>query len=88
MQSDEIKTGHCYFIGVHKGRRVVAYVTKVIDRPMGVIGDDGPASSRPGVGTARFLWRNAAYHIGWSRYEQQLPITVFAQLATEEVAAV
>jgi hypothetical protein len=89
MQPDEIKTGHRYFIGVHNGRRVVAHVTKVIDRPFGgVIADDGTASSRPDVAAARFRWRNAAYHSGWSRYETQLPITVFAQLATEEVAAV
>ena len=86
MQPDEIKTGHGYFIGVHNGRRVVAHVTKVIDQPIGgVIGDD---ESPSGVATARFLWRNAAYHSGWSRYQQQLPLRVFAQLATEEVAAV
>ena len=84
MQPDEIKIGHCYFIGTHNRRRVVAQVTRFIDQSI----DGGDGSSRRNVAKARFLWRNAAYRSGWSRYEQQLPLSVFAQLATEDVAAV
>jgi hypothetical protein len=87
MQPNEIAIGHCYFIGTHNRRRVFARVTELIDPPVSVVAVDG-SSSRQDVATARFRWRNAAYPSGWSRYEKQLPMGVFAQLATEEIKVV
>lgn len=72
MQPDDIKTGHQYLIGVPKGRKVVAHVTNIADR------------NQEGA-TAKFLWRNAGYRDGWSRYVRQLPLSVFAHLATKEI---
>jgi hypothetical protein len=88
MDRNEIKVDHCYSMAPVKGRRTIARVTQLF-RISAItaykqIGRTETLELNPIV--VRFVWRHAAYPMGWSSRRQQIPLDDFVLAADKEVA--
>ena len=89
MNRDQIKVEHRYSMAPVRGRRTIARVTKLFRisaiAAYDEIGGTETLELNPIV--VRFVWRHAAYPIGWSNKRQQMLLDDFLLAAEREVAA-
>ena len=89
MNRDQIKVDHCYSMAPLGRRRTIARVTKLFRisaiAAYDEIGGTETLELNPIV--VRFVWRHAAYPIGWSNKRQQMLLDDFLLAAEREVAA-
>lgn len=86
MDRSEIKAGRCYAISSIKGRRTIARITDLFRiTTMAAEKAGWPETLELNPIVVRFVWRHAAYPIGWSARHQQLLLDDFVAAAEKEV---
>ena len=87
MDRNQIKPEQCYSMMPIKGCRTITRVTKLFRitamSAYDEIGRTETLELNPIV--VRFVWRHAAYPVGWSTRRQQLLLDDFALAAEKEI---
>jgi hypothetical protein len=73
MMPDEIKPDDCYRVIVRNGRRIIAQVLRLVDKPLRISEAENPAGRGAQSFTlnnrvVRFKWRNEAAKPAWSKH--------------------
>jgi hypothetical protein len=87
MNRGEIKVDHCYSMTPVNGRRTITRVTNLFKiTAMAAQEEIGTETLELNPLVVRFVWRHAAYPMGWSTRRQQLLLDDFVVAAEKEVA--
>jgi hypothetical protein len=86
MNRGEIKVDHCYSMTPVNGRRTITRVTNLFKiTAMAAQEEIGTETLELNPLVVRFVWRHAAYPMGWSTRRQQLLLDDFVVAAEKEV---
>ena len=86
MNPQDIKIDHCYSMTPINRRRTIARVTQLFRiTAMAAYEEIGTETLELNPIMVRFVWRHAAYPIGWSPRRKQLLLDDFALVAEKEV---
>ena len=89
MTPHEIKVGHCYLMAPINGQRTIARVVEIFRITAMAAYEEikrgGTESLELNPVVVRFVWKHAAYPVGWSSRRQQLLLDDFVSAAEKEV---
>jgi hypothetical protein len=89
MTPHEIKSAHCYSMAPINGQRTIARVTAIFRITAMAAYEEikrgGTESLELNPVVVRFVWRHAAYPVGWSSRPQLLLLDDFIFVAEKEV---